>query len=1142
MLNAVIRFALHNRLLIVVLSLAVLLYGSYVTATLPIDVFPDLDRPRVVVLTECPGLAPQDVETLVTARLEEALLGATGVEAVRSKSDISLSTVEVEFGWNMSIYRARQVVQERLATVANQLPEDVRPQLGPISSLLGQILLIGISRKPGPRGGNLAAVEGTPYLAELVADVPARTLTVFLWKYRPGEDEPWQPAKSSQREMVLTSLDDKEHIRLPASEEGETDTYRGNKLPDSAFADRDLTGNVLLDGKIYPFTFLGSASQVMDLRTTADWVIRPRILKIAGVSQVLVMGGSRKQYQVLADPAKMQQYGVSLEQIEQALKKNNVNTSGGYAERGSQEQPIRVLGRLGPHTAQVLADLRQIPVKYTPKQTVLLEQVAEVTQGAQLKRGESGVNGNPGVLLNVSRQPHTDTREVTTKVLQALDGIKASLPPSYDINPDFFQMKRFIDRGVYNVAESLAIGAFLVLLVLFLFLLNFRTTFISLTAIPLSLAITALSFAWIGRMSGVPLSINVITLGGIAVALGELVDDAIVDVENIFRRLRENNASPNPRPFLTVIYEASIEIRSAIVFGTMMVILVFLPLFALSGMEGRLFTPLGIAYIVSILASLLVSLTVTPVLSSYLLYRAQATHSTKESPLLRCLKWLASYLFRFSMARPGWILLGGWLTVVVAAWGVARLGTRFLPEFDEGSIQLNVVLPAGASLEASNRADAVVAARLKAHLRTPEWPGGLILGFLRRTGRAELEETADPVNNNEYVLAINPDSGLDREQAIKKIFDEIKESMPGVDVETEQPLSHLISHMLSGINAQVAVKIYGDDLDKLWRTAQQVKRALADVPGLKPPVPEAIRQIGELHLKPRRADLAQYGVDVQYLADALETALYGHKVSQVIEGQRRFDLVVRLRDEQRTDYTNLASLKIDLPGGRGTVPLGALADIDEYGQGPNRVKRENGRRYLAVKCNAFGRDRGSVVADIEQRIRDRVTLPAGYFIEYGGQFESQRRATLVIGALSVLSVVGMFLVLYFLYPSARIILQILNALPMAFVGGVAALWLTRQDLSVAALVGFISLGGIAARNGILSGDALFPPDEGGGGAFQQGDDPTRQPGTAGAGVNDGVDGVAGAGAAGGGRQRAGARDPVPGGDGDSGGIDHLNTV
>jgi CzcA family heavy metal efflux pump len=697
---------------------------------------------------------------------------------------------------------------------------------------------------------------------------------------------------------------------------------------------------------------------------------------------------------------------------------------------------------------------------------VLLGQVARVVEGPQFKRGDGNVNGRPGVVFTIVKQPHVDTRALTDAIADALDEAEMSLPADIVINSDLFRLKNFIDRGIFNVGEALVIGAVLVLIILFLFLLNFRTTFITLTAIPLSLVITTLVFRLIGYFTGTDLSINVMTLGGLAVAMGELVDDAIVDVENIFRRLKENNSLDKPRPALQVVYEASREIRSAIVFGTAVVILVFLPLFALSGVEGRLFAPLGVAYIVSILASLLVSLTVTPVLSYYLLPQSKATHREQDGFLLRGLKRVAAYLVRFSMAWPAMLLLATWIAVSLAGWQFARLGRNFLPQFDEGSVQVNVTLPPGSSLDASNQASAIIDARFRSMRKSEQNATGEILHFVRRTGRAEMDEHAAPVNVSEYILSMNPASGRHREEVIGELLVELREEVPGVDIEVEQPLAHLISHMVSGVYAQIAIKIYGDDLDTLQQLAEHVRGTIQTVPGLTPPVVEPIRQTEELHIRLRPDDLAFHGLTRAYVARILQTALQGEVVSQVLEGQRRFDLLVRLEESYRTDYANLGRLRIDLPDNRGQIELRELADIGE-GMGPNAINRENARRRIVIRCNTQERDLAGAVAEIQERVQSQIQLPEGYFIEYGGQFESQQRATTLILVLAGVSVVGMFVVLMILFPSVRIVLQILNALPTAFIGGVVALVITGQDLTVASLVGFISLGGIAVRNGIL---------------------------------------------------------------------------
>jgi len=1044
MLNAVIRFALRYRLLVVVMSLVLLFYGSYLATLMPIDVFPDLDRPRVVIITECPGLAAEEVETLVTQPIEIALLGANGVEAVRSQSTAGLNVIYVEFNWDVEVRAARQTVQERLTTVAGILPEGIRPHMTPTASIMGQIVIAGMYRQQGPSGGDLASIPQTPYLAELVLE-PGTEPTVAVWRvverHRPAT---WEKVPIDAVRAVARS--------------GSAD---GESIADAA---RSFT--LTIAGRDNDVVFPTKLEQSMNLRTTADWVVRPRLLKIPGVAEIFVQGGDRKQYQILADPAAMLEYGVSLQMVEQALRDSNINSSGGFAVQGEQERPIRVLGRLGPDPARVIADLRRVPVAVHPKRTVLLGQVADVVEGPQFKRGDGAVNGMPGVVFTIAKQPHVDTRALTERIAEAFREVEAALPADIVANSELFRLENFIDRGIFNVGEALVIGAVLVLIVLFLFLMNLRTTFITLTAIPLSLVITTLVFRLAGMLTGTHLSINVMTLGGIAVAMGELVDDAIVDVENIFRRLKENNALPHPRPALQVVYDASREIRSAIVFGTAVVILVFLPLFALSGIEGRLFTPLGVAYIVSLLASLLVSLTVTPVLSSYLLPQSPATHHEADGFLLRFLKLLATPLIRFSMACPGLLLVATWAGVAFAGWQLAGLGRDFLPPFDEGSVLVNVTLPPGSSLDASNQVSGLIDAKLRAMQKTDERPDGEILHFVRRTGRAEMDEHAAPVNAGEYILSINPQCGRHREEIIKDLLAELGSEVPGVAIEVEQPLAHLISHMVSGVYAQIAIKVHGDDLDVLIQAADQIKAAIQSVPGVTPPVIEPIQQAEELHIRLRPDDLAFHGVTREHVARVLQTALQGEVVSQVLEGQRRFDLLVRLEEGYRTDYANLGRLRIDLPDERGQIELRELADIGE-GRSPNAVNRENARRRIVVRCNTQGRDLASAVAEIKARVGDRVDLPEGYFVEYGGQFESQERATTLIVVLAALSVAGMFVVLMILYPSVRIVLQLLNALPTAFIGGAVALAITQQPLSVASLVGFISLGGIAVRNGIL---------------------------------------------------------------------------
>lgn len=1029
MLNSIIRLSLTHRTLVLAACVVVLAYGGYLSTTLPIDVFPDLDRPRVVILTECPGLSAEEVETLVTYPIETAILGANGVEDVRSQSSLGMNVIYIEFGWDIEPRYARQIVSERLANVP--MPPGIRPVMTPQASIMGQILHVGIHWRRGPQGGDLVPVGQSGLLAERTEVGGQPKLSV--WNPRIRNDlSQWDPAAV-------------ENVQW---DESGAATFSWNK-------------------RSFEVAFRTPLEEEMELRTTADWLIRPQLLRLSGIAEVIVMGGDKKQYQVLVDPNKLQEYDISLQQVEAAIESNNLNTSGGFIVEGQDERPVRVVGRLGPLTEKVLYDLRMTPVKMNEDRAVLLGNVAEVKEGPAPKRGDASIDGHPGVVITIVKQPHADTRLLTDNVKAALRDAETALPADMVINTELFQLKSFIDRGIYYVEEALVIGAVLVVIVLFLFLLNLRTTFITLTAIPLSLVITTLVFRFIGILTGTELSINVMTLGGIAVAIGELVDDAIVDVENIFRRLGENNASPNPKPAIVVVYEASREIRSAIIFGTAVVVLAFMPLFALSGVEGRLFVPLGVAYIVSILASLLVSLTVTPVLSYYLLPSSKATHRPHDGLLLRGLKWGAGYLIRFSMRHAAMLLLLTWLLVGFSVWQLTQLGADFLPKFDEGSVQINVSLPGGSSLLASNEASSLIDQELKKLQNSPENPDGPVLHFFRRTGRAELDEHAQPVNVGEYILTMNPKADYDRDEFLETLLADLRSDVPGIGIEAEQPLSHLISHMLSGVRAQIGIKIYGDDLDKLRELAENVRDAIADVPGVTPPIIDPQERVDELHVVLRTDDLAFFGLSREYVANFVQTALKGEAVSQVLEGQRRFDLVVKLDEPYRSDPFNLQELRLDLPDGRGQIRLREVADFPTFASGPNLVNRENVRRRQTIRCNVAGRDLKSTVAEVEERVRNQVPMPIGYFVEFGGQFEAQRSATMLISILAGVSVAGIFLVLMMLYPSARITFQILNAIPTAFIGGVLALVVTNQSLTVASMVGFVSLGGIAVRNGIL---------------------------------------------------------------------------
>jgi len=946
MLNAIIRFSLRQRLLVIAIALFVSGYGTWLAWRTPIDVFPDLNRPRVTVMTEAPGLSPEEVESLITFPIETALNGANGVEAVRSSSGVGISVINVEFDYATDIFVDRQVVNERLQVLQGRLPEGVQPQLAPISSIMGQILVLGMYSE----GGTVPPLE---------------------------------------------------------------------------------------------------------LRTLADWVVRQRLLTIPGVAQVFTMGGGRKQFQVLVNPALLLEYGVTLEEVKEAVVASNENATGGYLDQqGPNELLVRALGRI-----QSLDDLQGVVITIREGRPVTLAQVATLTEGAQVKRGDSSAlsrddqgnwSGGPAVVLTINKQPGADTRQVTENVMQAIEELQPSLPKDLRIIPIYAQ-KSFIDRAIENVVEALRDGVILVVIILILFLMNVRTTFITLTAIPLSLVVTAIVFAATG------MSINTMTLGGLAVALGELVDDAIVDVENIFRRLKENGHAAHPKPALLVVFQASTEVRNSIVFSTIIVCLVFIPLFALGGMEGKLFVPLAVAYIVSIAASLLVSLTVTPVLSYWLLGRSRLSEHGADGFVLRFLKVVFARIIRFSLAFPRFNLSIVVLGVAIAGVFVAALEKDFLPPFNEGSIQLNVVLPPGTSLAVSNS----IAQRCEERLK--QIPDVISMG--RRTGRAELDEHAEGVNTSEFIIDLDHNSHRSREAQI----DEIREAMadiPGVVSAVEQPISHLISHMLSGVKAQIGIKLYGDDLDVLRKRGQEMEQLIKSVPGVRDVMLEPQVLIPQLRIELKRDQLTLNGLRARDVNEVIETALNGSTVSEVLNGQRTFDLVVRFDNKSREDLEALRRLSIELPEG-GSIPLEEVADIYESG-GPNTINRENVRRRIVLQCNVSERGVVDVVNEIQAKLKPMTSqLPAGYFLEYGGQFQSQQEASRVLGGLFIVAMLGVFMTLFTMFRSVNLSLQVMAALPMAFIGSVAALVLTGQTLTIAAMVGFISLTGIASRNGIL---------------------------------------------------------------------------
>lgn len=958
MLNAVIRSSLRQPVLVLFIALLLVIYGAWKASFMPVDVFPDLNRPRVVIMTEAPGMAPEEVESLVTFPIETIINGATGVEAVRSSSGVGLSIVYVDFAYGTDIFIDRQIVAERMQIVSDRLPKGVTPQLSPMSSIMGQILTIGI------------------------------------W----GDSNLIDP---------------------------------------------------------------------MELRTIADWVIRQRLLTVPGVSQIFTMGGERRQFQVLVNPEALRRFDITLREVEEAIEASNENGAGGYLDRqGPNELMVRSLGRI-----QVIEDIEKIPVRVRDGRAVRLSQVAEVTERGETKRGDSSVftrllssetmessnaqddsawKGGAAVVLTINKQPGADTRRVTEDVMRAISELKSTLPPGLRILPVYSQ-KDFIDRAIANVVEALRDGVILVVIVLFMFLMNVRTTFITMTAIPLSLVATATVFAIFG------LSINTMTLGGLAVAMGELVDDAIVDVENIFRRLKENRVLREPRHPLVVVYEASVEVRSSIIYSTAIVVIAFVPLFAMGGMEGKLFVPLGIAYVVSILASLAVSLTVTPVLSYALLGKQSSQKVRGDSLVLSGAKWIASHLIRFSLRFPVGTLLIVLMGVMIAAFVGIRLDRDFLPPFNEGTVQLNVVLKPGVSLAESNAVCQVVENSLKQI--------GEVERFARRTGRAELDEHAEGVNISEFLIELNPQSVKTRAEQIAEIRNAMEE-IPGIVTAVEQPIAHLISHMLSGVKSQVSIKIFGDDLDLVRQKSSEMRMLISEVPGVQDLMVEPQVLIEQLRIELDRDKLLTYGIHAKAVTDYVETAMNGKVVTEVLQGRQTIDLLIRFQDEFREDIESLKRLSVALPGG-GQVPLSSLASI-YLANGPNVVNHDHGLRRVGIQCNVVDRGVVDVVHDIQQVLLPLISaLPPGYFVEYGGQFQSQKKASRTIAALFLVSLSAIFVVLFTMLRSVNLSLQVMVAIPMAFIGSVAALVITEQTVTIAAMVGFVSLAGIASRNGIL---------------------------------------------------------------------------
>ena len=934
MLDLMIRYALRHRMLITAVTALITAYGFYVIKNLPVDVFPDLNKPTVTILTESNGMAPEEIETFVSLPLETALNGLPGVTRVRSTSGIGLSVVYVEFDWGTDIYRNRQLVGEKLSLIREKLPRSAVATMGPIASIMGEIQLVGLI----------------------------------------SPDESVSP---------------------------------------------------------------------IELRTIADWVLRPRLLSIPGVAQIIPMGGGVKQFQILISAQKLQKYRLTLEDVETHLSSISVNTTGGFINKDSQEFLIRNLG-----TTKSIEEIEGSVVGVHFGKPVLVKDIAEVKIGPAIKRGDSSINGSKAVLMSIHKQPGANTLELTEKIDQALLELEKNFPKGVKLEKDLFKQAHFIHSAIENVKEALRDGTILVVIILFIFLANFRTTAITLTAIPLSLVLTAIVFKLFG------ISVNTMTLGGLAVAIGELVDDAIVDVENVYRRLKENKELANPLPSLQVIYNASSEVRNSIVIATVIVVLVFIPLFNLSGLEGRLFIPLGIAYIISLIASLLVSLTVTPVMCSYLLTKGKMVEH-KDTKFVTWLKQKDGKLLDWSLEHPKKIVGVLALLFLASLALVPFMGKDFLPKFNEGTAMISIIAQPGISLpdsgELGTKAEKII-------LEIPE-----VKSVSRRTGRAEMDEHAEGVNNSEIDVDFKS-TGRPREVVLNEIREKLEPL--GAYVGVGQPISHRLDHLLSGVRAQIAIKLFGTDLKVLRAKAFEIQNAIKDVQGLVDLQVEQQVLIPQVKIQLLREEAARFGIVSGELANMLELALNGEAVGQIIDDQRIFNVFMRFDDESRADLEMIQNTLIKVMPDGAQIRIKDVADVFES-TGPNIINRENAQRRIIIQANAHDRDLNSIVSEIKAKVQGKVELPNNYFLQYGGQFESQQEATRMIILLGTLSLVGIFVVLYAHFQSSFIAIQIMLNIPMAIIGSLVVLFFTEKLFSVASMVGMVTLCGIASRNGIM---------------------------------------------------------------------------
>jgi CzcA family heavy metal efflux pump len=937
MLNKIINFSLQNRVLLIIGAVLLVIGGGVVAAKMEVDVFPDLTAPTVVVLTEAHGMAPEEVEKLVTFPIESSVNGATSVRRVRSSSSAGISIVWVEFEWDTDIFRARQIISEKMAMVSERLPLGVgNPTMAPQTSIMGEVMLISIT---------------------------------------------------------------------------------------------------------------ADSTTMMDLRTTADWIVRPRLLATGGVAQVIVIGGEYKQYQILASPTKMDQYGITLADILKASKESNGNSSGSFMNEYHNEYIIKGVGR-----SNDLEALGQTFVKMVDGQSIRLADVSTIQIGAAQKIGDGSYNGSPAVIMTVMKQPSTNTLELTADIDEVMRQMQMQLPADVHINTKIFRQADFINASIGNIQKTLVEGIGFVIVILFLFLMNWRATMISLVAIPISLVVSILTLKWLG------LTINTMSLGGMAIAIGDLVDDAIIDVENVFHRLKENARLPKAQQEnkMKVIFNASFEIRTSVINATFIIIVAFAPLFFLSGMEGKLLAPLGIAFIVSLFASLIVSITLTPVLCSYLLTRDEMLlKQHQDSWLVRRLKvWyetglLAALRFKKSVLAVAIVLF---VTSMVL---LSQFGRSFLPEFNEGSLVISAVSLPGISLEESNTIGTYVENALRS---VPE-----IQMTTRRTGRAELDEHAQGVNAAEidapFIL-----TGRSRSEFMADVREKLA-GVTGVNITIGQPIGHRIDHMLSGTRANIAIKVFGHDLNQLYRISNEIKAAISDIDGLVDIGVEQQVEIPQVQIIANREMLHHYGITIGAFNEFIDVGFAGEKVSEVYEDAKTFDLILKFNASSRGNFERMSNAYIDAADGT-KIPLNYVAEIISA-SGPNTINRENVQRKTVVAVNVVDRDQKSAVAEIGQRIAERVVLPQNYHLEFGGQFEAEEEASQTLFYATMIALLVIFLILFHEFKSSKIAGIILLNLPLALIGGVFSIWLTNGIVSIPSIIGFITLFGVATRNGIL---------------------------------------------------------------------------